>query len=390
MKLTNNRLYLDFNATSPLAETVKSWLARGEFLFANPSSIHSSGKSARRSVNEVTEYLYQLFGLSEDDFDLIYHSGATEGMSMLIQGRAAYLRAHHEGGSFFYASSDHSCVVNQVPRLEAQGLKAFEISVDDQGELDPEVIGQMSSNEAGPNQKFFSFTWVNNETGVVWDLKKAKEIKEQTGASVFVDAVQSVGKIDDWNKLDPSLDAYTFSGHKFGALKGVGFSFIKKDLKLCPLVMGGGQQQGMRSGTENTFGIVSLKYALEELHERQDLRLLQTSKQLIEQNLHELIGDKGEIIAAKAPKRNHNTICFRLNGVRADQFLTAFDLAGIDVSTGSACSSGAVAPSRVLLAMGKSTNEAKSSLRLSFAPYLNTQDAIEFSDKINKVVSRFL
>lgn len=388
MKLTNSRLYFDFNATSPLAESVKSWLARGEFLFANPSSIHSSGKSARRSVNEVSEYLFQLFGLSDSDFDLIYHSGATEGMSMLIQGRAAYLRAHHGGGSFFYASSDHSCVVNQIPRIQDTVIKTHELGVDAHGELESDVIERMADSKDEYN--FFSFTWANNETGVVWDLEKAREIKAQTGVSVFVDAVQSVGKVDQWNKLDPSLDAYTFSGHKFGALKGIGFSFIKKDLKLCPLVMGGGQQLGLRSGTENTFGIVSLKLALQELSERQDMELLKSSRLLIEKNLLELIGEKGEIVALKAQKRSHNTICFRLNDVKADQFLTAFDLAGIDVSTGSACSSGAVAPSRVLLSMGKTAAQAKSSLRLSFAPYLNHQDAIEFSDKINKVVSRFL
>lgn len=388
MKLTNSRIYLDFNATSPLAETVKSWLARGDFSFANPSSIHSSGKTAKRAVNEVSDFLYEFFGLSEDDFELIYHSGATEGMSMLIQGMAAYNEAHKLPAAFFYASSDHSCVVNQVARIQSKSQRCLELKVDRQGNLLNEAIDLIQSTEA--QTKVLSYTWVNNETGVVWDLKEAARIKAETNALVIVDAVQAVGKVDDWRVLDPSLDAYTFSGHKFGALKGIGFSFIKKTFKLCPLVMGGGQQSGLRSGTENTIGISSLKIALEELFERQDLRLLQSSKQLIEEKLFDLIQNKGEIVGGLAKKRSHNTICFRLNGVKADQFLTAFDLAGIDVSTGSACSSGAVAPSRVLMAMGFDEAQAKSSLRLSFAPYLNAEDAIEFSDRVNKIVMRFL
>lgn len=388
MKLTNNRFYFDFNATSPLAQTVKDWLGRGDFAFANPSSVHSSGKSAKRQIKKTTEFLYETFHLDEKKYHLFYHSGASEAINQIVKGMAEKNRLDQKPIHFFYSAADHSCIVNQVPQLQGLGHQAHELEVDSNGDLNwDKAISQIKAVD-GPT--LVNLTWVNNETGVVWPLEKMRNLKDETGAYVHVDAVQSVGKIQDWQSSLKGLDALTYSGHKFGAMKGVGFSFLHRDFPFEPLVVGGGQQMGLRAGTMNTMGIVSLRLALEELQESFNFEELQSTKLSVEKELLEAIGSKGQLFAAKAQNRNANTICFGLHETRADILATAFDLAGMDVSTGSACASGSVNPSRVLMAMGADEETAKSVLRLSFSPYLKESDREEYLGKILGVVKRFL
>ena len=388
MKLTNNRYYFDFNATSPLAYSVKDWLSRGDFAFANPSSVHSSGKAAKREIKKTSEFLYDVFELSENHYHLFYHSGASEAINLIVKGFAEKHRYSGKRIDFFYSLTDHSCIVNQVSQLEALGHRTHELKVDSNGELDWESAIKQIQSVDGP--ALVNLTWVNNETGVVWPLEKIRALKEKTSACVHVDAVQSVGKISDWQSSLQGPDAFTYSGHKFGALKGVGFSFIHKDLPFEPFVVGGGQQMGLRAGTINTMGVVSIRLALEEMKDSFDYKQLEESKLFIENALAKNLGQKGQIFAHNARARNANTICFGLHETRADILATAFDLAGIDVSTGSACSSGSVNPSRVLMAMGADEQTAKSVLRLSFSPYLKEQDCEDFLDKILNVVKRFL
>lgn len=388
MKLTNNRFYFDFNATSPLAQAVKDWLSRGDFAFANPSSTHSSGKAARRQVKQTSEFLYDTFEMPENEYHLFYHSGASEAINAIIKGFAEKKKGEGSAIHFFYSRTDHSCSVNQVPQLESLGHHTHELEVDSNGELDwVKAERQIKSCDG---VALVNLTWVNNETGVVWPLEKIRELKSKTGAWVHVDAVQSVGKIADWQRSLQGLDALTYSGHKFGALKGIGFSFIHRDFAFEPFIVGGGQQMGLRAGTINNMGITSLKLALEELKTRFDHQELKKNKLQIEKALLECMGSQGQIFAHQAHMRNANTICFGLYETRADILATAFDLAGVDVSTGPACSSGSVNPSRVLLAMGEDEQSAKSVIRLSFSPYLKSEQCEEFIQKILDVVGRFL
>lgn len=391
MKLTNNRYYFDFNATSPLSQSVFDWLRRGDTFLANPASIHTDGKKSKRLIEETTDALYELFGLDENQFSILFHSGATEGVNTLIKGRAQFLYEQGKRLNFTYVSTDHACITEIPADLGPYGHLSYALAVDRDGEVPAAEWQRITpALKSAGESALINCTWGNNETGVVFDFAPFLEWKEKTGGKIHVDAVQSVAKIENWEKLDPRIDAYTFSAHKFGALKGVGFSFVKKDFEFTSLLRGGDQQTGMRSGTQNVEGIYSIKLALSDIKQKANIPELYGLKKKIETEISQALGDRGEIIAEKASSRTGNTICLKISGVRADTLLTAFDLAGMDISTGSACSSATVKPSRVLLEMGYSENEAKSAVRLSFSPLMSETEAVEFLQKIIPVLKRFL
>lgn len=386
-RLINNRYYFDYNATSPLAESVKDWLSKGDLLFANPSSIHSSGKKSKRFINDTKKFLSSTFSLPKD-YKVFFHSGASEGVNSLVKGFAQKSFASDESIHFVHCDVDHSCVYNLRSELELYGHKVSTFSVDENGEFDIEdVISIINSTS---KKTLLNFTWVNNENGVVWDLDSLTRIKSETNCFIHVDGVQSIGKIQGWNELNHLVDAYTFSGHKFGSMKGVGFSFYKEDFPFCSLIRGGGQQEGMRSGTENTTGIYSLKLALEEVLEKENYSELYKAKEYIENSISNELRGESRVIARGARRRNGNTIYLVLPGQKADILITAFDLARMDVSSGSACSSGAILPSRVLLSMGVNEEDAKSALRFSFGYDLSLDESKEYSEKILTVLKRFL
>lgn len=386
--MNSRRYYLDYNATSPLSKSVINWLQRGDFLFGNPSSVHSTGKKSKREINLVKDELYQRLNFSEDTFDLFFHSGATEGINTIVKGWAKSLQQQNLIGHFFYLSTDHSCVHNLREELLLDGHKVTMIDVDQNGDVDVDRIIQLLLESK--DHCLINLTWVNNETGVCLDLNEFKAIKERTDALVHIDAVQSLGKIENAFETISVFDFYTYSGHKFGAMKGVGFSFVKNSQKIHPLIRGGGQQQGMRSGTENLLGIMSLKFALGDLFESYNYEQLFSSKHFIEEKLKDLLGNEGEIVGRNSRLRNANTIYFICYKVKAHTLSMALDMAGIDVSNGSACSSGAVIPSRVLLSMGYSEKDATSAIRLSFSPFLNLEEAQAIWSTLEKVLVRFL
>jgi len=391
VKLTNNRYYFDFNATSPLSQSVHDWLRRGDSFLANPASIHTDGKKSKRLIEETSDALFELFGLDENQFSLLFHSGATEGVNTLIKGRAQFLYEKGKRLHFTYVSTDHACITEIPADLNPYGHESSAVSVDRDGEVPPAEWKRITETlKTAGETALINCTWGNNETGVVFDFAPFIEWKEKTGGKIHVDAVQSVAKIENWQKLDPRIDAYTFSAHKFGALKGVGFSFVKKDFDFVPLLRGGDQQTGMRSGTQNVEGIYSIKLALADIQQKSQVTELYRLKNFIETEISKALGDRGEILAEKAALRTANTICLKISGVRADTLLTAFDLAGMDISTGSACSSATVKPSRVLLEMGYTEIEAKSAVRLSFSPLMTEDEAREFLEKIVPVLKRFL
>ncbi len=385
MKLTNNRIYLDYNATSPLANSVKEYLAKGDFQFGNPSSIHASGKSARREINRSIEKIKNIYSIS-DEYDLLFHSGATEGANILIQGMISANKVK-DSFCFAYGATDHSCSYNLAEVLEKLGHKTYKMEVNRNGLVNWEKV---KSDLSQYKSIILNFTWVNNETGVKWDLKNAIDLKNSLNCIIHVDAVQSIGKIEDWTELEKSIDCYTFSSHKFGGLKGHGFSFVKPDLKIDPIIIGGGHQKSIRPGTENPMGAKCAALALEEVNKNFNYKDILNFKNKFEESLKLSIKGKGDIFAVESDSRCASTLYFYIDGTKADTLLMALDMAGIDVSTGSACSSGAVGPSRVLLEMGHSEEIAKSGIRISFSPQVKEEFFQEIWDKFEKVISRFV
>lgn len=383
----NNRYYLDFNASSPLASSVKEYFVKGDFFYGNPSSVHTSGKKSRRAIREVEHYLRETYSVS-DSYLTFFHSGATEGLNIVLQGAAKNYFRRQEKVQFLLGQADHSCIVNQADDLIDYGHIVSFFSPEKDGSYDKASLIKKIQEYKG--KTILNFTWVNNETGVCNPLSLAEEIKQETGCYVVVDAVQSVGKIIDWNKISNKLDAYTFSGHKFGAMKGVGWTFMHVNYPFAPLLRGGGQQGGLRSGTENTDGVHSLMLALEELQQKQSKQPIQKFMKNFEGDLVLALGEKGHLVAEESVHRCLSTFYIILNTQKADTTLIAFDLDRIDVSSGSACSSGALEPSRVLLSMGYDEPQAKSALRISFPFAFDEAEYMEMKNTVFKVLNRIL
>lgn len=395
MKLINNRFYFDFNATSPLDERVQARLQAGDFPFANPASLHTSGREARKAVQEVSQYLFNLFKLPSSH-DVIFHSGASEGINAFFKGVAFDAFKNHKKLSFFFSTVDHAAVYQLESFLKTLGHEVYFFSPDKNGDLSEEKWLELSQTMEkvflgqSENSIYVNWTWVNNETGVIWPLENILKLKNKYKCFVHVDAVQAVGKISDWKNLLPQLDAYTYSAHKFGALKGVGFTLLDKKFPWSPLIHGGSQQDGKRAGTENSLGVLSIKWALSHYVEKENFERLLAAKMSIEQSLVDLVKDKGEIIAQNSKARNGNTIFLLVRGVKAEVLQAAFDMNGVELSTGSACSSGVIKENRVLMSLGYTAEESRQALRFSFSPFMEQGEAIKFIEKISSVLKKFV
>lgn len=381
----SNRFYFDYNATSPLSKKVTDFLRSGDFLFGNPASIHTTGKNAKKYVNETRQYLFKKFNLSESEFNLVFHSGATEGINNFFKGNALLDFSNKNKSLFVVSSVDHQAVMALEEDVKILGHDFLVFTVDRNGQFDlDKLILDLNKIKENYFNIYLNFTYVNNETGVVWDLDLASKIKNETGAIVHIDAVQVINKIKNFQNLKHELDAYVFSAHKFGAMKGVGFSFIKKNTPYKNLLTGGNQQNSLRSGTENALAVYSIKLALEDIFESFNPELMLDFKLAIEA---ELVNANQKVqIVAKNVNRNLNTIFFIVRGAKADTLSMKFDMNGVDLSTGSACSSGIIKENRVLLAMGFSKEEALSCIRLSFGPTIKMSDLEIIIPKIMSVI----
>jgi len=392
-KLTSKSIYCDYNSTSPLSSSVLSFLDSGDFLYANPSSVHQLGKKSKKAIREVSDYILELFSFGPQDRFCIFHSGATEGLNSLIIGLSYFhVLEQQQELSFFYSPLDHSCVVNLCPLLEKLGVQTYELPVDETGSLLIDESIKIISNDQADFQ-LMSYTWVNNETGMVQSLENASLIKKKTGCVVIVDAVQSPGKVEEWRKLDSSLDAYVFSAHKFGAMKGVGFSLVRADLKFRPALIGGGQQNGLRSGTENIMGIQTIQLALSDLVSKTSRdNYFDEQKSLViqlENCISSFINDDRMMVSKRLLKRNVNTICFVSPKIKANILMMAMDLNGLQVSSGSACSSGASLPSRVLTKLGYSNDESQGGIRLSFSPGFSLLEMKEVKKRLTLILGKY-
>jgi len=347
----NTRLYLDYNSTSPLAESVIDLFSSGDLSFANPASVHTSGKTAKKLVRDTTTYLKNLFKLK--DHDVLYHSGATEALNTFFNISSEDL--------FVFSSADHPAASFLAKNHKSRGGEVVELNVSAHGEFDYESLKEIINNSH--KSIYLNFTWVNNETGIVNDLKKIASFKSEK-LFIHVDAVQSPGKIKNWEKLNESIDFISFSGHKFGALKGIGFSFVTKDFPLKPIIHGGGQQSSMRAGTENTIGAYTLQLAFRELIEKVNIDHNAILRSKIIDLFKSKIKENGIVITSNLEIAS-NTIGFIFKNIKSDLCLIQFDIGGIDVSYGSACSSGNQTETQSLKALGLSEFEDKF-IRLSF------------------------
>lgn len=378
-KSTNSRIYLDYNSTSPFAPSVKEWLAKGDFSFGNPSSLHTTGKNARKVVNDVSKFLLETFNLTNSHY-VLFHSGATEAINLITHG----LFEQKKEFRYFCGETDHNAAVSQCEILTKKGHFCEKLKVSKSG-----IINTESLLKDGQPNTLLNATWAHNETGLIWPLEEILSIKKKTGSLIHVDAVQSVGKLSHWRNLLPDLDYYTYSSHKFGSLKGLGFTFVKKEAPLYPISFGGSQQNGLRPGTENAMGVESIKLALQEMIQKENIKELYSARKELEELLLQNFKDKIEIVSHGELKIG-NTLFIILKEKRSDLLVTALDMEGIDIGVGSACSSGISKPNRTLLSMGYSERDALNTIRLSFNPQTNSQTLKSWATPLLKVLKRAL
>jgi cysteine desulfurase len=369
------RVYLDNNATTPvLPEVLEAMRPYFGERFGNASSIHHHGQETRAAVERARESVAALLGCRASE--IVFTSGGTEADNLAIFGLATG-RAN-AGGHVITSTVEHHAVLNACKHLAAKGCEATHVPVDGRGLVDPADV----KRALRPNTKLITIMLANNETGVVQPVAEIGKIAAEAGVRFHTDAVQAAGKIPiDVDKI--GCDLLTISGHKLHGPQGVGALYARKGTPLEPMLYGGSHERSRRAGTENVPGIVGLGKAAELAMaslKRGDDTKMSAARDRLERELLEIeaTGLNGAGSNGEPAPRVPNTTNIYFDGIEGEALVIALDLKGLAVSTGAACSSGAIEPSHVLLAMGLSRDRAKASIRFSLGRQNGLED-IEFA-----------
>ena len=371
------RVYLDNNATSPLLPEVFEAMRPYFFdKFGNASSIHQQGQQARAAVEDAREHVADLVNCRPAE--IVFTSGGTEGDNLALFGMLA------PGDHVITSTVEHHAVLNACKRLEDTGSEVTYLPVDARGLVDPDDLRRAIR----PNTKLISIIFANNETGVLQDVTAIGAIAAEADVYFHTDAVQAAGKVPiDVKEI--RCDLLTMTAHKMHGPQGAGALFVRKGTVLQPLFYGGRHERSRRAGTENLPGIVGLGKAAEiarlgfsngsvsriaTLRDRLETAILGSLDQVL------LNGDG----APRVP----NTANIVFECLEGEAMVIALDLKGLSVSTGAACSSGAIEPSHVLTAMGLTPDRARASIRFSLGKQSTAED-IDFAlELIPEVVTR--
>jgi cysteine desulfurase len=360
------RIYLDYAATTPThPEVVKAMLPYFTENFGNPSSIYSYGQEAREAVESARAKVAGL--ISARDEEIVFTGGGTEADNYALQGAAF---AHEKKGNHIITTAiEHHAVLETCAFLEKHGFTVTRLPVDKYGLVNPGDVKKAIS----PKTVLISVMHANNEIGTIQPLAEISKITREKDILFHTDAVQTAGHIPiDVNKL--GVDLLSMSAHKLYGPKGVGALYIRKGVKLTPFIHGGGQEKGRRSGTENVPGIVGFGRAAELAAAEIDaeaVRLAILRDKLI-QGLLDRIPDTH--LNGDPVKRLPNNVNISIDYIEGEAMCLNLDFQGICASTGSACSSGSLAPSHVLLALGPRHEQAHGSLRFTLGKWTTEED----------------
>jgi len=373
------RVYLDNNATTPvLPEVLEAMQPYFGERFGNASSIHHHGQETRGAVERARESVAALLGCRAPE--VVFTSGGTEADNLAVFGLL------HSGDHVITSTVEHHAILNACKHLasdhdkdhEMPGCEVTYIPVDGRGLVDPADV----KRAIRPNTKLITIMFANNETGVVQPVAEIGEIAAEADIYFHTDAVQAAGKIPvDVNKI--GCDLLTISGHKLHGPQGVGALYVRKGTQLKAMFYGGSHERSRRAGTENVPGIVGLGEAAELASagfDRGDDKGMAAARDLLERELLEIedAGLNGADLSGKRAPRVPNTTNIYFDGIDGEALVIALDLKGLAVSTGAACSSGAIEPSHVLTAMALRPNRAKASIRFSLGKQNSAED-IEFA-----------
>lgn len=374
------KVYFDHNATTPVRKEVQEALLPYTFEeYGNPSSIHWAGREVRRKTEWAREKVAAFFGCEAGE--IIFTSSGTESDNLAIKGVA--FKNLDRRGHIITSSVEHSAVIKSCSSLQKIGFDVSYLPVGRDGLVDPDdVVRSIRSDTI-----LITVMHANNETGVINPVKDIAKISREHEIPFHTDAVQAIGKIPA-TVDDLEADIITFSGHKINALKGVGGIYVRKGLQLEPIIHGGHQERGRRSGTENIVGIVSIGKAFELIaseweEESQDVMRL---RDRFENGLLERVPDIYVNGTREARLPNTTNISFRF--IEGEALIVALDMVGIAASTGSACTSGSTEPSYVLTGMRVDPIDAQGSLRFSLG-YGNTDEDVDYAlEKIPEIVTK--
>jgi len=360
------RIYLDYNATSPLSDGVIDAISRAmREDFGNPSSIHAYGQRAKAALDQARTDVAALIGA--DPMEIVFTSGGTESDNLALRG--AFDTLAPSGRRRIVTSGiEHEAVLNTVKALAARGADVVTLPSQKDGIIDAAGAERAADRETA----VVSIMLANNEIGTIQPIADIAGRVRATGALIHTDAVQAAGKIPIAVK-DLGIDLLSMSAHKFGGPKGVGAIWIRKGVRLTSQATGGRQERNRRGGTENVPGIVGMgvaaRLARESLASAVSIAAL---RDRLENGI--LAAVPGTTVNGARDRRVPNTTNISFDGLEAESLLIALDLEGIAVSTGSACSSGTLEPSHVLKAMGLPQAFARNSLRFSLGSATSTAD----------------
>jgi len=374
--INSNFIYLDYNSTTPIDERVlNEMLPYFSTNYANPNGSHLFSLTVQDVLEQASEGI--AIGVGTQSKNIIYTSGATEAINLVLKGLQFSSKKH-----IISISTEHKAVLETCAFMEQWGFEVSYLKVDHHGIVNLESLVETIREDT----ILVCAMLANNETGLILPIKQITEIAHQHHALVLCDATQALGKIGI-NLRDLAVDFMAFSAHKFYGPKGVGGLYIADGAKkfLTPLIHGGGQQQGWRSGTVNTTGIIGMTAALRIALE--DLQMDQLRIEELRNNLEsELLAIGDTFLNGSKKHRLFNTtnICFK--GVLSEQLITG--LGPISVSSGSACSAVTTRPSHVLKAMGLSDLDALSSIRFSLGRFTSELEISQTITRVKQLVGK--
>ncbi|EOH1933947.1 NifS family cysteine desulfurase [Campylobacter jejuni] len=377
------KVYLDNNATTMLdPNAYELMLPFLKDIYGNPNSLHQWGSATHPALREAMDKLYAGLGANDLD-DIVITSCATESINWVLKGIYFDHILDKERNEVIISSVEHPAVAAAAQFLKSLGVKLIELPVNEEGISTPQDLQNVISDKTA----LVSIMWANNETGMIFDIQKMADIAHEFGALFHTDATQAVGKIKV-NLNQVGVDFASFSAHKFHGPKGVGGLFIKKGLKLTPLLHGGEHMGGRRSGTLNVPYIVAMAEALRIANTMLDFEdsHIRRLRDKLEDSILTLPDTS---VVGKRENRVPNTILASIKGVEGEAMLWDLNKNGIAASTGSACASEALESNPIMEAIGAENDLAHTALRLSLSRF-NTEDEIDYAAKQIKAAAERL
>ncbi len=370
------RVYLDHAATTPLDGAVFSAMQpHFSKQFANPSSIHASGHNAKKAVAAERQKIAGVFGCNPDE--VVFTSSGTESNNLALVGIAD---AHGCKGHIITSSIEHASVLEAAERLKKRGVSVTVVGVDEYGRVNPREV------KAAIRADTFlvSIMHANNEIGTIQQISEIGNLVQKKGILMHTDAVQSPGLLPLFiSKLH--VDLLSLSAHKFYGPKGVGILYVKRGTRVAPQMRGGGQERSLRSSTENVPGIVGAAVALVRAERHREKEVARLSK-LRDWLIKEAISDAK--LTGHPSERLANSASFCFPDISGEHLVMRLSERGFDCSSGSACTTGALEPSHVLLACGLARNAASGSLRVTLGASTNQAQLKRFAEVLQEEVKK--